>query len=186
MYFINDFDVNNFKFDLLEECNLDNILECEFSYTNLNDTNCVNHKDCRNNGNFTHEFSGDYTVNHGKYSAFENRGYSLVEKVGDNKNIFVKSNNQWIPIRSILRNDPKKSHFDMYEITFIRNGIENKISITQDHPLHTQNGRVIAENLTLNDYLFDSVTYDKCQIVKIEKKAKSTKKTKVFTNFEVH
>lgn len=168
-YFINDFDVNNFKFDLLEECNLDNILECEFSYTNLNDTNCVNHKDCRNNGNFTHEFSGDYTVNHGKYSTFENRGYSLVEKVGDNKNIFVKSNNQWIPIRSILRNDPKKSHFDMYEITFIRNGIENKISITQDHPLHTQNGRVIAENLTLDDYLFDSVTYDKCQIVKIEK-----------------
>ena len=52
LYFINDFDLNNFKYEILEECNIDDLWEAESKYIDLSDELCVNHKDSRNNGNF--------------------------------------------------------------------------------------------------------------------------------------
>lgn len=166
-YFVNDFDTNNLKFEVLETCNADNLLETEYKYTTHKDDNCVNVVDCRRNGNI--DFDGNAHRSHGKFiQMINNRGYSYIHTVNTG-DVFVKSRNEWTPVRNILKNDPEKSHFDMYEIVFENKGIVKKIICTQDHPLHTQNGRVETQCLTTDDYLFDSETYEHCKILSINK-----------------
>ena len=166
-YFVNDFDTNNLKFEVLETCNADNLLEVEYKYTNYKDDNCVNVKDCRRYGNV--DFNGNVHMVHGRcIPIMNNRGYTYVHSV-NSEDVFVKSKNEWIPIRNIFKNDPKKSHFDMYEIVFENKGSIKKIKCTQDHPLHTQNGRVEAQCLTTDDYLYDAETYEHCKILSVEK-----------------
>lgn len=166
-YFVNDFDTNNLVFEVLETCNADNLLETEYKHTTYKDDNCVNVKDCRRYGNV--DFKGNVHMLHGRcIPMMNNRGYTYVHSV-NTEDVFVKSKNEWTPIRNIFKNDPKKSHFDMYEIVFENKGSIKKIKCTQDHPLHTQNGRVEAQCLTTNDYLYDAETYEHCKILSVEK-----------------
>lgn len=165
LYFINDFNPDNFKYELLKECDIDDLWNIEAEYIDLNDPNCVNHKDSRFNGNFNIE-----NVKLGsagkKYSDYINRAYTWVKDVS-NFEIFVKSKEEWKKILKITYNDHRKCPLKLYEISIDRNGVTQKIHVTEDHPFHTERGRVETKDLLLSDRLFSPNLTENYKIVSI-------------------
>ena len=165
LYFINDFDLNNFKYELLEECNIDDLWNVESKYVNLDDELCVNHKDPRNNGNFIKGTNHSIlAMNEKSYSDYENKAYTWWEDV---KNVYVMSRGEWEIVEKISFND-ENSTLKLYEIIFDRNGTNQILHITEDHPLHTKRGRIVACKLEVGDILFDSNTYEEYKIISVK------------------
>lgn len=165
LYFINDFDTKNFKYEILEECNIDNLWIAESEYVDLNDPLCVNHKDPKNNGNFKKGTNNSVLAIEGKsYSTYQNKAYTWWEDV---KDVYVKSRGEWEVVEKISYNE-EGSPLKIYEVQFDRKGFIQTLHITEDHPLHTQRGRVVACELKEGDELYDSYTYEKYKIVSVK------------------
>ena len=168
IYNLNDFDTKNYKFELLEECNADDLWEVESKYVDTNDENCVNYKDPRNNGNFD-SVNRDIALLGGSYSTIPqtDRSHCWYRRLKDNANVFVLSKNQWEPVRSIIFNDDK-INLKMYEIQFKTKDCIKSLFLTEDHPLHTQRGRIESKDLTTDDVVFDSITHEKYSIIRVK------------------
>lgn len=170
LYFIDDFDLNNFKYEILKECSVDDLWEEESKFVNLKDDNCVNHKDPKNNGNFT-EINRIKALNGEKYSDYENKAYTWWEDVNG---VYIKSRGEWEVIEKISYND-KDSPLAIYDISYIINGEEKTVSITEDHPLHTKRGRIVACELKEGDIIFDASSYEEYKITSVVRTNKREK-----------
>lgn len=154
---IGDRDVNNYNFELIEECSIDELFDKEMEHINLNDKLIINTiKTPRNSGN---------GVLHSKN---RERQVPYTKVYNCKEHCFIKSKGQWEPIEMFEIND-EDVPLDIYDVSFNLNGEEKTIRITEDHPLHTQRGRIQCCDLKLGDMLYASETYAECPIVKIEK-----------------
>ena len=81
-------------------------------------------------------------------------GYTKYKRV---KNCQIKCQSKWVDILNIEFND-EFSPLKLYEVIFDKNGEKQILHITEDHPLHTNRGRVIATNLKVGDIIYDSVS----------------------------
>lgn len=165
-YYVGDFNKDNYKRELLESCNLDDLLDVEFKYIDLTDENCVNKKDPHKNGNFD-TYTRNLALNHKKYSTYGNKWYTVVKDV-DGTRCFIKRKGEWVPIRKITYNDPNSCNLKLFEVTYQKNGGEKNLYITEDHPLLTQRGRTKAIDLKLNDIIYDAISFEEYKIVHIE------------------
>lgn len=167
-YFIGDYDLNNLRLEILEECDINDLFEKESKYVDFKnkDANCVNQKDPIKNGNFTTENRGN-ALSGQKYSTYKNKAYTWVKKV-NTPDILIKSSNEYVPIRAIMKNTAD-SPLEMYEITYANDGEYRSLNITEDHPLHTSRGRVRADDLEIGDELIDAITFETYPVVAIVK-----------------
>lgn len=81
-------------------------------------------------------------------------GYTKYKRVKDCQ---IKCQSKWVDILNIEFND-EFSPLKLYEVIFDKNGEKQILHITEDHPLHTNRGRVIATNLKVGDIIYDSVS----------------------------
>jgi len=81
-------------------------------------------------------------------------GYTKYKQV---KNCQIKCQNKWVDILNIEFND-ESSPLKLYEVIFDKNGENQILHITEDHPLHTARGRIIATDLKVGDVIYDSVS----------------------------
>lgn len=151
-YFIGDPIIENYTFEILETCSPDNIFEIESQwYNDLYDENyCVNFKDPINNGNFNSE-THLIALNGETYSSYENKSFNWFKRIED-PNICVKSRGQWQPIRSLIINK-ENCPLKLYYISYDCNGEIKTLHITEDHPLHTTRGRIMARDLNIGDFI---------------------------------
>ena len=165
-YYIADFDISNYKYELLEECSIDELLVTESKYIDMQDDLCVNFKDCICNGNFDSN-NCLLAMNKQSYSTFSNRAFTWVKRV-DNFNVYIKSRQQWEPVLTIMHNFKDKCPLKLYKVTYDNNGITHTLHITEDHPLHTDLGRVKAMDLTVEHKLISTDMKTLYNIVSIE------------------
>ena len=99
---------------------------------------------------------------------FNDNKYAGYTKFKCVKGCKVKSQNQWVDILKIEYNDIS-SPLKNYKVLIDKNGNTLDLFITEDHPLFTSRGRVIAKNLKLSDCVYDSVTNEKYNIISIVK-----------------
>ena len=165
---IGDRDINNYKFELIEECSIDELFDKEMEHIDLDDKLIINTvKAPRNpgnkNGGVLH-FKNKHRERQIPYTKF----YSCKE------HCFIKSKGIWEPIEMFEIND-KDIPLEVFDVTFIFGNRKKTIRITEDHPLHTNRGRIQCCDLKLGDILYASETYTECPIVKIEKVNKKIK-----------
>jgi anaerobic ribonucleoside-triphosphate reductase len=165
-YYIADFDINNYKYELLEECSIDELLSIESQYIDLSDELCVNFKDCICNGNFDSNNCLN-AMKGSSYSTFSNRAFTWIKRT-DNFNVYIKSRQHWEPVLAILHNFKNKCPLKLYAITFIKDGVEQTLHVTEDHPLHTNLGRVETIELTKEHKLMSTDTKTLYDIIDIE------------------
>lgn len=168
IYNVNDFNVDNYKFELLEECRLDDLWKTESKYINLEDQNCVNYKDPLNNGNFDTE-TRKLALDGVKYSKIPltDRSFTWFKHLKENANIYVLSRNQWTPIRSIVYNS-SDCPLQIYTVSYYVNNELKELHVTEDHPLATKRGRVEAKDLVKGDIIFNSRTLEEYYIHSVE------------------
>lgn len=166
IYFLDDYNVDNYKFEVLELCDIDDLWKTESKYINLEDPLIVNYKDSKNNGNFD-SFNRVLALNGIKYSDIQlnERATNWNRKI--DSDCFIMSRGQFVPIRSLIINN-EYSPLKLYEVTYLKNSKEYKLHITEDHPLATQRGRVRCDELKVNDCIFDCETFKKYLITNIK------------------
>lgn len=166
IYFLDDYNVDNYKFEVLELCDIDDLWKTESKYINLEDPLVVNYKDSKNNGNFD-SFNRVLALNGVKYSDIQlnERATHWNRKI--DSDCFIMSRGQFAPIRSLIINN-EYSPLKLYEVTYLKNSKEYKLHITEDHPLATQRGRVRCDELKVNDCIFDCETFKKYLITSIK------------------
>ena len=166
IYFLDDYNVDNYKFEVLELCDIDDLWKTESKYINLEDPLIVNYKDSKNNGNFD-SFNRVLALNGIKYSDIQlnERATHWNRKI--DSDCFIMSRGQFVPIRSLIINN-EYSPLKLYEVTYLKNSKEYKLHITEDHPLATQRGRVRCDELKVNDCIFDCETFKKYLITSIK------------------
>lgn len=166
IYFLDDYNVDNYKFEVLELCDIDDLWKTESKYINLEDPLVVNYKDSKNNGNFD-SFNRVLALNGIKYSDIQlnERATHWNRKI--DCDCFIMSRGQFVPIRSLIINN-EYSPLKLYEVTYLKNSKEYKLHITEDHPLATQRGRVRCDELKVNDCIFDCETFKKYLITNIK------------------
>lgn len=166
IYFLDDYNVDNYKFEVLELCDIDDLWKTESKYINLEDPLVVNYKDSKNNGNFD-SFNRVLALNGIKYSDIQlnERATHWNRKI--DSDCFIMSRGQFVPIRSLIINN-EYSPLKLYEVTYLKNSKEYKLHITEDHPLATQRGRVRCDELKVNDCIFDCETFKKYLITNIK------------------
>ena len=166
IYFLDDYNVDNYKFEVLELCDIDDLWKTESKYINLEDPLVVNYKDSKNNGNFD-SFNRVLALNGIKYSDIQlnERATNWNRKI--DSDCFIMSRGQFVPIRSLIINN-EYSPLKLYEVTYLKNSKEYKLHITEDHPLATQRGRVRCDELKVNDCIFDCETFKKYLITNIK------------------
>lgn len=153
-YYVGDDDIDNLKIDVLEVCDWDNLSVCESRwYTKLNSEACVNQKDPINNGNFDSQ-NRLLALDKLPYSTYHNRQTTWVKQITDPE-IMVKSRNSWVPIRAIMINSVE-SPLKLFEVTYEKDGKLQSITITEDHPMHTDKGRIRCDQLCERDKLLDA------------------------------
>lgn len=81
-------------------------------------------------------------------------GYTKYKQVKDCQ---IKCQDKWVDILNIEFND-ESSPLKLYEVVFDKNGENQILHITEDHPLHTARGRIIATDLKVGDVIYDSVS----------------------------
>ena len=166
IYFLDDYNVDNYKFEVLELCDIDDLWKTESKYINLEDPLIVNYKDSKNNGNFD-SFNRVLALNGIEYSEIKlnERATHWNRKI--DSDCFIMSRGQFVPIRSLIINN-EYSPLKLYEVTYLKNSKEYKLHITEDHPLATQRGRVRCDELKVNDCIFDCETFKKYLITSIK------------------
>lgn len=91
-------------------------------------------------------------------------GYTKYKRVKDCQ---IKCQSKWVDILNIEFND-ESSPLKLYEVIFDKNGEKQILHITEDHPLHTNRGRVIATNLKVGDIIYDSVSGYEYKIISVK------------------
>ena len=162
-YYIGDFDKNNYKEELLEECSINDLLSTEFKYIGLADKDCVNKKDPRKNGNFN-SVNCKLAMKSQKYSTYDNKAYTWAKEV-DGTRCFIKRKGEWTPIRKITYNDPNNCNLKLFEISYEKNRGVKKLYITEDHPLLTQKGRTKAIDIEKNDIIYDASSFEEYKVL---------------------
>lgn len=165
-FYIGDFDKENYTRELLEECDINDLLTTEFKYIDLNDENCVNKKDLRKNGNFNSK-TRLIALEGKKYSNYEGKWYTLFKEV-DGTRCFVQRKGEWVPIRKITYNDPERCNLALYEIEYEINGGKKVLHVTEDHPLRTQKGRTEAANIEVGDVIYNALTFEEYKVTRVE------------------
>lgn len=156
-YIIDDYDLSNLQFDILETCEMDDMYSLESKYyKNLNSDLCVNFKDPIDRGNFRKGTDDSIKSMNGiSYSTFNHKwNGTMVKEIPSYTGIYIKSGYQWVPIRYIQYNNDK-CPLQLYRVFYRVNGKLRSITGTQDHPLETNRGRVYLEDLTIGDTLKD-------------------------------
>lgn len=156
-YFIGDYDISNFQFDILETCGIDDMYSLESKYyKHMKSDLCVNFKDPMNRGNFRKGTDDSVKSMNGiSYSTFNNKWTgTMVKEIPSYTGIYIKSGYQWVPIRYMQYNN-EKCPLQLYRVFYRINGKLHSITGTQDHPLETNRGRVYLEDLTIGDTLKD-------------------------------
>ena len=166
IYFLDDYNVDNYKFEVLELCDIDDLWKTESKYINLEDPLIVNYKDSKNNGNFD-SFNRVLALNGIKYSDIQLNERATHWNREIDSDCFIMSRGQFVPIRSLIINN-EYSPLKLYEVTYLKNSKEYKLHITEDHPLATQRGRVRCDELKVNDCIFDCETFKKYLITNIK------------------
>ena len=159
IYFLDDYNVDNYKFEVLELCDIDDLWKTESKYINLEDPLVVNYKDSMNNGNFD-SFNRVLALNGIEYSDIQLNERSTHWNRKIDSDCFIMSRGQFVPIRSLIINN-EYSPLKLYEVTYLKNS-------TEDHPLATQRGRVRCDELKVNDCIFDCETFKKYLITNIK------------------
>lgn len=72
-------------------------------------------------------------------------------------NCFVKSQDTWVKILKIESND-YTVNLKNYEVTIDKEGTKQTFYMTEDHPLHTNEGRIRARDLHKGLFVFDAKT----------------------------
>lgn len=72
-------------------------------------------------------------------------------------NCFVKSQDTWVKILKIEFND-YTVNLKNYKVTIDKEGIKQTLYMTEDHPLHTDEGRIRARDLHKGLFVFDAKT----------------------------
>lgn len=165
-FYIGDFDKENYTRELLEECDINDLLTTEFKYIDLNDENCVNKKDPRKNGNFNSK-TRLIALEGKKYSNYEGKWYTIFKEV-DGTRCFVQRKGEWVPIRKITYNDPERCNLALYEIEYEINGGKKVLHVTEDHPLRTQKGRTEAANIEVGDIIYNALTFEEYKVTRVE------------------
>lgn len=164
-YYIGDFEKDNYTRELLEECELDDLLDVEFKYVDLKDELCVNKKDPRDNGNFDSQ-NCKLAMQSKPYSTYQNKAYTFFKEV-DGTRCFVKSKGEWVPIRKITFNS-KDSPLKLYRVEYQFNDMTKILHITEDHPFPTQRGRIRTDQLQTSDILYNPSRTESYNILKVE------------------
>ena len=158
-YLIDDYNIENLCFELLEECSMDDLYKVKSKYVHFKtkDKLCVNQKDPINNGNFTSE-NHLAALQGKKYSTYVN-GWAgtWVKEVPTYSNIFIKSCGEWVPIRNIIYNN-EQCPLKLISVDYNKHGRRCSVQVTIDHPLETQRGRVQAKDIIVGDELIDALT----------------------------
>ena len=158
---IGDMDARNYKFELVKETSIDDMFDEEVKAIDLNDPLIINEiAGPRNPGspNGSNHLDGTYRTRQVPYTKFYNC----------KKHCFIKSKGKWEPIEMFEINE-KDVPLDIYDVTFKFGDSEKIIRITEDHPLHTNRGRVQCADLKLGDVLYNSSDFSECPITKIQK-----------------
>ncbi|MCQ2210046.1 MAG: ATP cone domain-containing protein [Paludibacteraceae bacterium] len=162
-YFIGDYDKDNYEFSVLTICDIDSLYETEsIVYKKEANDLCVNMKDPIIRGNHGH-------LNSNKgYHDVPQHYHQFYKKI-DDADVQILAGNQFVPIRGVIINNAY-TPLKLYKVTHEF----GSVTITEDHPLHTQRGRVECANLTTNDsvILCDTKEYSKIlNIEEVEKEA---------------
>ena len=81
--------------------------------------------------------------------------------------IQILSKNEFVPMLGILVNNKAASN-PLCEVRYLYRGkITHAVTVTTDHPLYTQRGRVRVEDLVVGDKLYDSETLEEYPITEI-------------------
>ena len=91
-------------------------------------------------------------------------GYTKYKRV---KGCQIKCQSKWVDIINIEFND-ESSPLKLYEVVFDKNGENQTLHITEDHPLHTARGRIVATNLKIGDIIYDSVSGCEYKIISVK------------------
>lgn len=83
------------------------------------------------------------------------------------ENIKILSNNEFVPLRGILKNNKKVTTPLCNVIYLYKTGVKRCLGVTIDHPLVTDTGRKMAQDLTPSDFLIDSITGDLYPIIDV-------------------
>ena len=141
-----DTNLSHWKFEVLEQCSLDRLFIRELYYRN---TYKVGNKSAVNSLNESQVPKTPLFNDEVEYSdnSLLRQGYTYSRKL-DSSRCFIKVFDQWVPIKRITKNDPNKTFFDLYEIK-----LSNSTTIkgTEDHPLLTDQGRTLLEDLNKPD-----------------------------------
>lgn len=82
-------------------------------------------------------------------------------------NCFVKSQDTWVKILKIEFND-YTVNLKNYEVTIDKDGTKQTLYMTEDHPLHTNEGRIRARDLHKGLFVFDAKTGIAYPIISVE------------------
>ena len=82
-------------------------------------------------------------------------------------NCFVKSQNAWVKILKIEFNDCTVN-LKNYKVVIDREGTKQVFYMTEDHPLHTNEGRIQARDLHKGLFVFDAKTGVALPIISVE------------------
>lgn len=93
------------------------------------------------------------------------KGYTKYKDISD-KECFIKSNNEWVKIYKIEYND-ESVNLKNYIVLINKNGTYQSLHMTEDHPLHTELGRVMAKDLKVGNVVYDSITKESYPITSI-------------------
>lgn len=166
-YKLEDYDLENYDFEVLETCDLDYLFQTESKWINLQDSKCINSKDPICNGNLTSE-NRLIALQGQKYSKLEDKkSYTWFRKITDCR-VFIFSRGTWQPIRAITYNKVG-TDLTMYQITYQKGDEVKKLHITEDHPLYVVGrGRVEARHLHPGDILVSADEQHNYPILEVE------------------
>ena len=146
----NDYDLNNYKFEILELT--ENYEEIEKKY--ILSTPNVN---CKG-------------TNKGYYKRISNRAPTIFERPCHKQNLSIPQelidlkdkdikvydrDNKWVKINHVFKNDKRNSPF-MMTIHYLENGVKYKICCTEDHPLWTGDKFTRADQIKIGDNIYRS------------------------------
>lgn len=113
---------------------------------------------------------GDFKFEISKINADESdnrlEAYTWFKKI-DRPDVLILSKGKWENVWAITKND-ENSILKMFEISYDKNEEIKTLHITEDHPLHTQRGRVRADELKIGDEIYDSKTFESYKICGIK------------------
>lgn len=112
---------------------------------------------------------GDFNFETSKYNDEEDEhleSYTWFKKI-NRPDVLILSKGKWENIWAITKND-ENSTLKMFEVSYDKNGEVRTLHITEDHPLHTQKGRVRADELEIGDEIYDSKTFEPYKICGIK------------------